>query len=124
MKENFKILILTGVHGDDDGKVGENDYEFYSEDKDAIEWLKHKEKKDVIEQLKVTFEILNLGNFKENNEIDIRKLGRAVRRIRPNTLLLTFCFSSISELNRMLISEGIYPGLVLQEDRMAITGQR
>ena len=126
VKENFRIVLLSGIHGEDDGEIGESDWEFHQEDEDAIEWLKGKSKyKDYIAEKNITFHLLDLDEYKsKDGSINVSRLGDRIRIMRPNLLLLTYCFSSISKLNSLLTSQGIYASLILQEDRMAITGQR
>ena len=62
--------------------------------------------------------------LKENKKPDMAKLGPVIKKSAPNALVLAYCWSTLSQINDEFNAAGIISNLVLQEDRMAITGKK
>ena len=127
MPENTRLLVLAGIHGQEDGRLGDRE----DPDEDAFVKDCHKQvnilkkaKDEQILQDNIVIEVEDIGKHKERNEFDSDKFIRKVRDFSPTVLLLAFCWSKLSELNDVLRSAGIYTGMVLKEERAQITESR
>ena len=131
------VCILSGAHGAPDGGLLRsirkpdgtevNAEDFVQEDINIVENFVKVRKRKEIKDLNVTFEVVDIfefANTSDNVEVIFGKLGAYLREIKPCSLILAFCFSKYSYLNRVLQREGIFAYLALHEDRMNISGKR
>ena len=61
MQRNTRLLVLTGVHGDEEGKLGDFDEDFVESCKKQVELLKNKKKKRDIEEGEIQFKVEDVG---------------------------------------------------------------
>ena len=126
VKKNFKILVLSGIHGDDEGSIFPDEM-LLIEDTSMVNWLNNSQfctKREEIDDLNVKFILVDLAEYIVDGRIDAPSVGDKVRGIAPNAILLTCCYDDVSMVNEFLTSVGMYANLILQEDRMIITGGR
>ena len=114
MQRNTRLLVLTGVHGDQDGKLGEFDEDFVKSCEKQIGLLKNKKKKKEIEEGEIQFKVKDVGQANDRGikELDEGTFVEAVRNFKPTVLVLAFCFSQGSELNDLLRAAGVYTTLI------------
>ena len=60
MQRNTRLVILTGVHGDQDGKLGEFDKDFVKDCENQLRVLKRKKEKE-IEEGEIQFKVEDVG---------------------------------------------------------------
>ena len=117
MKENTRLLVLAGVHGKEDGRLGENEVEgkdnFVKDSEGQVEFLKEKFEND-IQKKNISFAVKDVGSHRNRSELDSDAFVSAVREFQPTMLLLAFCWSHKSELNDLLRAAGIYSTLILR----------
>ena len=105
MQSNTRLLVLTGVHGDPDGKLGDKEDGFAASCEKQVEILKRSRGKDM-EERAIEFNVEDVGKsiVSDNGarELDEKKFVDAVRNFKPTVLVLAFCFSQGSELNDLL----------------------
>ena len=119
-KNNTRFLILSGVHGRCDGKLGSKDHNMFLDYECAIKGLKHDFKKDIKEyNIKIFLE--DIGNYIDSSDFDIEKMVEAVKKHKPTIICLAFCYTEISELNDILRAAGIYTVLIMSQDVSEIT---
>merc|ERR1719367_1227054 len=127
MKENTRLLVLTGVHGQQSGEIGGKDNGFVRDSRGQIDLLKGKYKADIVAG-KITMEVEDVGLHNASDtstkELDEEKFVEAVKKFRPTVLVLAFCWSRKSELNDLLRAAGIYSTLILREELAQITESR
>ena len=117
MKENTRLLVLVGVHGEEGGRLGENEVEgkdnFVKDSEGQVEFLKEKFEND-IQKKNISFAVKDVGSHRNRSELDSEAFVSAVREFQPTMLLLAFCWSHKSELNDLLRAAGIYSTLILR----------
>ena len=127
MQENTRLLILSGVHGNDDGRLGDREDKFVSSCEAQVKNLQ-KNKSEEIEVKNIQFKVEDIGqidiNDQSKRELDEDKFVEAVKEFKPTVLVLAFCWSHKSELNDLLRAAGVYSTLVLREDLAQITESR
>ena len=127
MKENTRLLVLAGVHGEKDGRLGANEVEgrdnFVKDSEGQLELLKKDFTRD-IEQKNIEFAVKDVGSHRNRSELDSEKFVSAVKEFQPTMILLAFCWSHKSELNDLLRAAGIYSTIILREDLAQITESR
>ena len=127
MKENTRLLVLAGVHGKEDGVLGENEVKgkdnFVKDSEGQLEFLAEKFRGD-IQKENISFTVKDVGSHRNRSELNSEKLVLAVKEFQPTVILLAFCWSHKSELNDLLRAAGIYSTLVLREDLAQITESR
>merc|ERR1719367_1773213 len=127
MKENTRLLVLTGVHGQQSGEIGGKDNGFVRDSQGQIELLKGKHEADIVAG-KITMEVEDVGLYNASDtstkKLDEEKFVEAVKKFKPTVLVLAFCWSHKSELNDLLRAAGIYSTLILREDLAQITESR
>ena len=117
-----RILILAGIHGYDDGKLGPLDHGLQRDNENQIKVLKRK--LEEFEKRSVEIEALDVGQHYETKLLDEKKLLKKIQEFQPTILILGICWSRISELNDLFQAFGIYPELVLNQDLVTITKGR
>ena len=127
MHENTRLLILSGVHGNDDGRLGDREDKFVTTCEAQVKNLQ-RNKSEEIEAKNIQFKVEDVGqiNIKDQSkrELDEDKFVEAVKEFKPTVLVLAFCWSKKSELNDLLRAAGVYSTLVLREDLAQITESR
>ena len=127
MKENTRLLVLAGVHGDEDGQLGPNEDKekeaFVCNSEGQIGVL-HKNKSDDIAQKNIVMKVEDVGVHRDRSVLDREKFVSAVKDFNPTMILLAFCFSKVSELNDILRAAGIYTGMTVREEMAQITESR
>ena len=127
MHENTRLLILCGVHGHNDGRLGEQDNMFVKGSEAQVNRLR-RDKGEEIEDKNIQFKVEDVGqidiNDQSKRELDEDKFVEAVKEFKPTVLVLAFCWSHKSELNDLLRAAGVYSTLVLREDLAQITESR
>ena len=71
---NTQLLILGGVHGHKDGKVGDTDKRFVTQNVKMIGILKRKFGKEM-EENNIQVEQVDVGQHKNRSEVDKEKLS-------------------------------------------------
>ena len=139
-RKDARILVLAGVHGHDDGKLGVRDEGLLEDNHGQVRLLKDKSKrkfKDMaqdMEEKNMKLDVVDVGkhnNFldevnggNENMKIDSEKLISTIRQFEPTIIILAFCWSRLSELNDVLRAAGVYPEMILNQDLVTITKGR
>ena len=127
MHENTRMLILSGVHGNIDGKLGDREDKFVSSCEAQVKNLRRNKSED-IEVKNIEFKVEDVGQIDINDhnkrELDEDKFVEAVKAFKPTVLVLAFCWSHKSELNDLLRAAGVYGTLILREDLAQITESR
>ena len=127
MKENTRLLVLAGVHGEKDGRLG--DFEDKQEDgfvadcNKQIALLKKTKYNDIVKK-SITFLVHDVGEDENRKELDCEKFTIAVKEFQPTVIILAFCWSKESELNDILRAAGIYTAMILREEMAQITENR
>ena len=105
MQEKTRLLVLTGVHGNLDGKLGGKDDRFFKSSENQVRILKRRMEAD-IEEKKIEFRVEDVGQIdiseRGTRELDEEKFVEAVKNFQPTVLVLAFCFSQKLELNNLL----------------------
>ena len=127
IRENSRLLVLAGVHGGEDGRLGRNEDKvkeaFVETSLRQIKLLK-RDFQEEIEEKNVSFEVKDVGDHRNRGMMDEKKFIRAVKDFNPTIILLAFCWSRKSELNDLLRAAGIYSTLILREDLAQVTESR
>ena len=125
MKENTRLLVVSGTHGCQDGQLGDNEKEsegFVKQSKRFVEGFKKKRKQD-IEQKNIVFAVMDISKHKEGRKVE-EEFITVLKEFDPSVLLLGFCWSERSELQDILRSAGIYAAMILSEDLKEVTQDR
>ena len=104
-KYKARLLVLAGIHGEEEGKMGDNEYSFVKTSEKQIEKLK-KHKENDIKEKEMEIKLVNIGLFKDKS-LDEEQLIKAIQTHEPTILLLAYCFSQASELNDILRAAGM-----------------
>ncbi len=126
MEKNARLLILGGIHGGEDGALGEEvTQKMENETLFELSQLT-KEMETEIKQLNVTIMYERVGQYLDKDTWQPKpdKLVEAIVKHQPTMLFLAFCYTSQSILNECLKSQGIYSMLILQRERRNITEGR
>ncbi len=141
MRDNERILILAGIHGERDGQLGESDQGLVRDSLGQIGVLERRfETRErgpdwiVFNAPRggenVTVKFMDIGSLLSDTDtdnhlgIDEKQLVKAVRDFLPTVLVLGFCWTEKSVLNDVFRSAGVYSILVLSRDRREITRDR
>ena len=120
IRPNTKVLVLAGVHGSKDGKVGSVDIGLFREYEHQIQFLKKKYKED-LEEKKAAFVLENMGTYMDETEFNEETFIKAVKKHNPTVITIAFCYTNVSVINDMLRLSGIYSFMILSRDRAEIT---
>ena len=96
---------MAGIHGEEEGKMGKNDYSFVRTSEKQIEKLKKDKAKDIKEN-EMEIKLVNIAEFKDKS-LDEEQLIKAIQTNEPTVLLLGYCYSQASELNDILRAAGM-----------------
>ena len=121
MPENTRLLVLAGIHGMKDGRLGgreDREDGFVEDSRSQLRVLQRAKAAEIAEK-KITMDVEDVGRHD-----DLGQLGEAVRQFRPTVLVLAFCWSKESQLNDVLRAAGIYTAMTLREERAQITESR
>ena len=122
MKENTRLLVVSGTHGCQDGQLGGNDSSFADQSERQLGWLEKKHKQD-IEKKNIKMEVKDISKHKDGRKVD-EEFITVLKEFDPTVLLLGFCWSEKSELQDMLRFAGIYAAMILSEDMKEVTQDR
>ena len=127
MKENTRLLVLAGVHGNMDGRLGKNEDKerdnFVKDSEGQIQFLMDKFEADV-QRKNILFAVKDVGSHRNKDTLDPNNFLSAVKEFQPTMILLAFCWSKKSELNDLLRSAGVYSSLILREELAEVTESR
>ena len=118
-RTSIRILILAGIHGYEDGKLGPVDQGLQKDNESQIKVLKRKLKK--MEKRNIEIEAIDVGQHSNDSLLDEIKLLETIKDFQPNLMILGICWSRLSELNDLFRANGIYPELALNQDLVTIT---
>ena len=136
--QNGFIIIVTGVHAHEDGRIVRevamkrsdgSDYMhngkvFYEEDKRTVKELLASKAAEVA-SLNLRIEVIDawqVAGDDSTGTVDISKLSEEVKKLDPTFLVLGWCWSHQAE--DPLVQHGVGASLILQEDRVSILGSR
>ena len=119
-RTSIRILILAGIHGYEDGKLGPLDQGLQKDNESQIKVLKRKLKEDM-EKRNIEIEAIDVGQHHDDNLLDETKLLATIKDFQPTLMILGICWSRLSELNDLFRANGIYPELALNQDLVTIT---
>ena len=125
MKENTRLLVVSGTHGCQDGQLGDNETEkegFVKQSVRFVEGFKKRRKQD-IEEKNIVIEVMDISKHKEGRKVE-EEFITVLKQFDPTVLLLGFCWSERSELQDILRSAGIYAAMILSEDLKEVTQDR
>ena len=114
------LLILYGVHGHDDGQIGEKDKSLKISF-EAIPKKIGKKHPKILEKVKI--EMVDVGDHKDSTKLDEQALIDAISKIEHTILFLAFCYTDRSRLNELLRSAGLYSILILTNDTIDTTDE-
>ena len=123
IRPNTKVLVLAGIHGCQDGKLGAIDEGLLREYEHQIQFLKKKYKED-LEEKKAEFVLENIGSYMDEAEFNEVTFLKAVREHNPTVITIAFCYTNVSVINDILRLSGIYTFLILSKDRANLTNDR
>ena len=123
IRPNSKVLVLAGIHGCKDGKLGSVDDGLLGEYERQIQFLKRKYKEDIKEK-KAEFVLENIGTYVDETEFSEAAFVKAVEKHNPTVITIAFCYTNVSVINDMLRLSGIYSFMILSKDRAVITEDR
>ena len=119
-RKSIRILILAGIHGYEDGKLGPIDQGLQKDNENQIKVLKRKLKED-FEKRDIEIEAIDVGQHQKDQLLDENKLLDTIKDFQPTMMILGICWSRLSELNDLFRAKGIYPELALNQDLVSIT---
>ena len=123
-RRNSRILVLAGIHGERDGKIGPVDGGLLDDNKRQLRVLRKKLNREM-EENNIEIILEDVGTHMYTcNHMDENKLVAAIKNYNPTLIILAFCYTAVSELNDILRSAGIYTFLIMQEDHAKITEGR
>ena len=117
-RENSRVYVLGGIHGNKDGTIGPSDEKRKNESIKQLEIVK-KKKNDEIREKNITLEHIDLGEYIVNNKIDEEKLCKAIEE--PTLILLAYCFTHRSEVDQILRAAGVYAAPILIQEQASVT---
>ena len=122
IRTNTKVLVLAGIHGGKDGRVGSVDVGLFEEYERQIKFLMKKYKED-LEMKRAEFVLENMGSHMDENKHEINKetFIKAVKKHSPTVITLAFCYTNVSVLNDVLRLSGIYTFIIMSKNRANIT---
>jgi len=113
-KNNSIILVLAGVHGYKDGRLGDVDKGLLQDNEGQISFLKRKFEDDMKERnIKIVLE--DVGQYMDHAQLDSDNMIDAVKRHNPTVIILAFSWTSNSDLLTILRSAGIYKTLFVKK---------
>ncbi len=126
MKDNTRLLILCGFHGNRDGKFLGTDEGLVEDTKGQLEYLEEHKKQDMdARNITIKYEpIKDIHLDEENKEPKLDEIIRLIMKNEPTILLLASCYTSFSIINDALKSQGVYSVLIMQKERDRITEGR
>ena len=108
------LVILSGIHGESDGSLGNLDFDLYEDFTKSVKNLKKKEKvASELANKNAAIEVLNMSDFFTDSKLDDNKLIKSIRNKNPSSLCLGFCFTDVSILNHILRAAGIHLELIM-----------
>ena len=129
IQRNSKLLVLAGIHGNQDGKLGDPDMNLLKDYRRQIDYFMGKNLKKQpppnikqdIEEKNIEFVLEDVSSSFDKSKLDEDKLIQAVETHNPTILSLSFCYTNVSELNDIFRSAGIYTTLIMTQDQANIT---
>ena len=116
MPENTRLLLLAGIHGLEDGSLGDREDQekdgFVEDLQRVIGILKTNKKnrtlkttipEDILKK-NIVIKVEDVGQHEDRSELDRDKFTKAVMEFKPTVIVLAFCWSENSELNDILRS--------------------
>ncbi len=95
----LRILVLAGIHGREDGTVGQADLDLFEDYEDVVAGLKEDFAGDIAEK-EVEIEVFNLGDHEldggrepEDKLPQFKKLAQNVKDKRSTIVVLAFCWT-------------------------------
>ena len=133
-----EFVVVCGVHGSPDGKLGESDEDFLYDYEMMNRWFKNHEKygqqaktvQDRAYKMSTVIEVNSIEEEAKSGQYSLTdeskaKLQDEFERIlsldRPVVLILASCWSFRSDISNILRSTGLYSALVTSEERGSIT---
>ena len=123
MKPKARILIAAGLHGEEDGSLGEADDRFVESSIRMVVKMVE-DNKDEFEKNNIKMFVEDIADPEKNGALDPELLVKAIVACDPTFIILAICYSSVSVINDIFCSAGIYAALVMKEDRGVITERR
>ena len=117
-RQDSKILILGGIHGRENGEIGERDERWVGWNKNQIGWLERKRAKEISEK-NIKIEHIDLGACLVDDKLDEGLLKAAIQD--PTLVFLAFCFTDVSVLNDILRGAGIYAAMIVKQETNMVT---
>ena len=117
-RQDSKILILGGIHGQQDGKIGREDKDWVCWNNQQIGWLERKRAKEISER-NIKIEHVDLGACLVDDKLDEGLLKAAIQD--PTLVFLAFCFTDVSVLNDILRGAGIYAAMIVKQETNMVT---
>ena len=121
--DNSTILIMAGVHGDEEGQLGGdagNMKEIQSQFSERV--LKHQKAQWLLEEMEdrqIKIEYLDVLKFYKNNaefELDEGALLQRIHNVNPKMVILIICYSQTLDFRFMLEESGIFAGIKINRD--------
>jgi len=120
-KKNSKIVVMVGIHGYQDGRLGHVDKGLLSDNKGQIRILERKFATQM-EEDNIEIVLEDVGEHMNSSQLYAEKMVEAVKLHKPTIIILAFCWTNNSDLNPILRASGIYSALLLREERSQIAG--
>ena len=115
-----------GIHGRSDGKLGKADENLQKSFQGVVDRF-NKCNLSKLEERKISIRTADIGLLVTTDEcgettIDEKELMKIFEEHDPNTLILSFCYTDINELNDILRSQGLYADLIIRKDHSNVVG--
>ena len=94
-RENSRVFVLGGIHGNIDGTIDRRDETRRNESIKQLNIVKKKKNYEILEK-NITLEHIDLGEYIVNGKIDEEKLCNAIQE--PTLILLAYCYTHRSRL--------------------------
>ena len=112
IKMNSRMMVMGGIHGYKDGRLGDVDKGLLEENKGQVKILKQNKAKEIKDN-NIDIVLEDVGQHMNNSELDAEKMIKAVKIHKPTIIILAFCWTNNSDLNPILRASGIYSVLLL-----------
>ena len=109
-RQNSKVFVLGGIHGGEDGRIGERDKKLFEDNIGQLRVLKRNKDKE-IRKNKICFENIDLGEYLVNGELNEEKLVGVIKE--PTLIILAYCYTNRSEVDDILRAAGVYAAPIL-----------
>ena len=133
--QGARVSVITGTHGTPQGNLTRYE-KFQGRTIDASQFVQHdikhieklkRVKKQEIKDRNIVFDIVDVFDpllTNKNKTVNPEKLGKRISEFQPTAVILAYCHSEVSEMNKILEKAGVTTNLFIHQDRMHVSGKR